>query len=328
MYQLTATTPTQTLNITDACQSVEITTARFDAASKMTFETIEESGIALEPGSAVSFIDDGTPVFSGFVFTAKRDMGGNVSYTAYDQLYYLKAKASYTFTNMPLEAIIQRISADFSLTVGTLAATGYTFPCLVEEDTSCLDIIFKALSQTIVQTGRIFVFYDDFGKLTLKEVREMLVPQMIGDGSLVTDYSYTQDIANDTYNRVKLVRPNKETGRTDAFVYEDTSTQGKWGLLQYYEKVDENLNDAQIDAMCQAYLKYYNRMVQSVSIDALGVTGLRAGNIIPVRISEVDTLSVNRLLLAERVTHSYQGEAHDMSIEVKNFDQIGGVTWI
>lgn len=346
MYELTVTTQTeqpavgpgiapgtmQTVitrtNYADICTEVTVTSERFDTAGKLEFSTIEESGIAIDSGAAVSFVDNGTPVFAGFVFTAKREMDGKVSYTAYDQLYYLKAKASYTFVNMSVEQIITQIAADFGLTVGTLAPTGYVFPSLIEENKSCLDIIYGALSQVIYQTQKIWCFYDDFGKLTLKEAKDMLVTSMLGNGSLVTDYTYTRDMASDTYNRIKLVRPNKETGRTDAYIHEDTDTQKKWGILQYYDKVDENLNDAQIDEMCKKYLEYYNRLVQSVDIDALGITGLRAGNIVPVRILEVQDLSMNRLLLAEKVTHTYKGEAHEMSVEVKNFEQLGGQSWI
>lgn len=306
---------------------VTIETNRMNAAGKMSFETIEKSGIAIENGAAVSFTDNGVPVFAGFVFTAERKMNGAVSYTAYDQTYYLKAKASYAFENMTLEQIITQIAGDFGLTVGTLAETGYVFPSLIKENESCLDIIYDALSTAIYQTGKIFIFYDDFGKLTLREAKDMLVPQLLGNGSLVTDYTYSRDIASDTYNRVKLVRPNKETGRTDAFIHEDTDTQKKWGILQYYDKVDENLNDAQIDALCANYLKYYNRIVQEVSIDALGIAGLRAGNIVPVRISEVEDLSYNRLLLAEKVSHTYSGQAHTMQIDVKNFEQLGEALW-
>lgn len=308
--------------------SIEVTTNRFDSASKMTFETVEDSGIKLSEGSAVQFVDNGTPIFAGFIFTAERSFDSTVKYTAYDQLYYLKAKASYTFTNMTLEQIIAQVASDFGLTVGSLASTGYTFPCLVKENTEILGMIFDALSQVIVQTGKIFVFYDNFGKLELREANEMLVRSLIGNDSLVTDYKYTRDIASETYNRVKLVRPNKETGRMDAFVHEDTDTQRTWGLLQYYDSVDENLNDAQIDAMCQMYLQYYNRVVQSAKITAMGIPGLRAGNVIPVKITQVQELSMNRLLLAEKVTQKYDGGAHTMDIEVKNFEQLGGETWI
>ena len=319
----------QNTDLTGCATDIEVTTNRFDAAAKMTFTTVENSGIALESGSAIQFNDNGTPVFAGYIFTAKRSMGHTVEYTAYDQTYYLKAKASYTFVNMSLEQIIQQIAADFNLVVGTLEPTGYVFPCLVEENKECLGIIFGALSQVIIQTGKIFTFYDEFGALVLKEVKNMMVTSMLGNNSLVTDYEYTRDTASDTYNRIKLVRPNKDTGRNDAFIHEDTETIKKWGLLQYYDSVDENLNDAQIDAMCAAYLQYYNRMVQSITIDALGIAGLRAGNVIPVRIEQVEELSKNRLLLAEKVTHSYKGaNFHTMSIEVKNFEQLGGASWI
>jgi hypothetical protein len=315
-------------DLTGCTTSVEVTTNRFDSASKMVFETVEESGIALESGSAVQFNDNGTPVFAGFIFTAERSFDHKVTYTAYDQLYYLKAKASYTFVNMSLEQIITQVATDFNLTVGTLEPTGYVFPCLIKENTEILGMIFEALSQVIVQTGEIFVFYDNFGKLELKNVKNMFVNALLGNNSLVTDYTYKRDMASDTYNRIKLVRPNKETGRMDAFVHEDTETQKKWGLLQYYDSVDENLNDAQIDAMCAMYLQYYNRLLQSVKISAIGIPGLRAGNVIPVRITQVSELSSNRILLAEKVSHKYEGNAHTMDIEVKNFEQLGGASWI
>ena len=84
------------------------------------------------------------------------------------------------------------------------------------------------------------------------------------------------------------------------------------------------MNAAQIEQMCMQYLQYYNRVVQSLTIEALGVPGLRAGMIVPVRISAVDSLSVSRLMLTEKVTHSFDGDDHTMSIEVKNFENLGG----
>ena len=49
-------------------------------------------------------------------------------------------------------------------------------------------------------------------------------------------------LISDTYNRIKLVRKNEKSGRTDVYIHEDTETIRKWGLLQYYAEVDENLN--------------------------------------------------------------------------------------
>ena len=315
------------IDYTDALKKAEITTNRMDSPAKMTFEGVEDDGIALPEGSAVTFTDDGITIFKGFVFTAKRDRYGNVSYTAYDQTRYLKSKQSYTFENQSLEQIITQIATDFNLTIGTLEETGHIFPSLIKENETCLDIIFDALSKTIYQTGKIWIFYDDAGALTLREAKNLQIATVIGDGSMMTDYEYKRDIDNQTYNRVKLARPNADTGRTDVYVYEDTETIAKWGLLQYYDKVDDQLNEAQIDLLCQNYLKYYNKVTQSLTIEAMGIPGIRAGVILPVLINAVESLSFNRILLAEKVTHTYEGSGyHKMKIDVKNFEQLGGAS--
>lgn len=327
--QISGTAPdgsaqTTVMDYSTAATDAELTTSRFDSPAKLTFTVLEKSGISIPEGSSVELAVDGVKMFKGYVFTASQNRDGEVEYTAYDQLRYLKANASYVFEAMTLPQIIQQIAADFNLTCGTLVDTGYAFPCLIKENTSCLDIIFGALSETIYMTGKIYVFYDNAGAPTLVEAKDMYSSTLIGDKSLATDFTYKRDIDSDTYNRIKLVRPNSETGRADTYIAEDTETQAKWGLLQYYDQVDENMNAAQIEQMCMQYLQYYNRVVQSLTIEALGVPGLRAGMIVPVRISAVDSLSVSRLMLTEKVTHKFDGDDHTMSIEVKNFDNLGG----
>lgn len=315
---------TQITDYADVTQEVEITTNRLDAPGKMTFSCLEEGTIRIREGSAVECTVDGITMFKGFVMTAERTRGGETTYTAYDQLRYLKANASYAFEQMTLSQIIRQIAADFGLAVGTLADTGYVFPCLVKENEECLDIIFDALAQTIVQTGKIFLFYDDGGKLTLIEAKELFQQTLFGEGSLVTDYTYKRDIDSDTYNRIKLVKKNEESGRTDVYIHEDTDTIKKWGILQYYDEVDENMNEAQVDELCRLYLQYYNRVLQTLTLEALGVVSVRAGSIIPVRINGIEDLSVSRLLLAEKVVHNFEGDNHTMKIEVKSFEQLGG----
>ena len=326
MVSLTAVTyDGKMIEYTQVMESVDIETKRFDAPGKLTIKGYEHDGLALPEGTAVTFKDNGPPVFCGYIFTAQRDRYGNVSYTAYDQIRYLKANASYSWENVTLEQIILEIAADFSLKVGNLAATGYTFPSLVKENESCMDIIFDALSTVIYQTGKIFCFYDEAGTLVLREVKDLITTGVIGDDSMMTDYDYKRDIDSETYNRIKLVRPNQDTGRTDVYIHEDTDSIKKWGLLQYYDMVDINQNEAQIAALCQAYLKYYNRVLQTLTIESMGITGIRAGMVIPVLIRDIEELSFNRVLLVEKCTHTYEGSNyHTMSLEVKSFEQLGG----
>lgn len=317
---------TTIMEFADVTSTIQVTSTRFDSPSKMTFTCIERGNLAIPEGSSVELTVDGQKVFKGYVFTAVRSRDGETQYTAYDQLRYLKASASYTFVAQPLEDIIRRIAADFNLEVGTLEETGYSFPCLIKENETCLDIIFEALSQTIIQTGRIFNFYDNAGTLSLTEAKNMYTNQLIGTGSLLTEYQYKRDIDAETYNRIKLVRPNRDTGRADTYIYQDSDTIEKWGLLQYYDTVDENMNAAQIEQMCQQYLQYYNRVLQTVSLESMGILGVRAGSIVPVRIEDVGDLSAIRLLIAEKVIHTFEGNQHTMKVEVKSFSQLGGIS--
>ncbi len=323
---LDGTVQVSVYDYTDCVREIEFTTQRYDSPGKLTFSCVEEDGIGIPEGSLIELSVAGKNIFKGYVFTAELNRGGETSYTAYDQLRYLKANASYTFENMTLGQIIQQIAADFGLVCGTLEDTGYAFPCLIKENEGCLDIIFDALSQTIIQTGRIYNFYDDSGALTLVEAKNMLTTTLIGDGSLVTDFTYKRDIDSDTYNRIKLVRANSTTGKADTYIHEDSETIKRWGLLQYYDQVDENMNDAQIDEMCKQYLQYYNRVLQTITLESLGVPGVRGGSIVPVNLGNIEELSVSRLLLAEKVTHKFEADVHTMKIEVKNFQQLGGMS--
>lgn len=221
---------TVVMDYSNAVEKTELITNRFDAASQLTFSVLEKNGISIPEGSSVELTVDGIKMFKGFVFSASQNQDGEIEYVAHDQLRYLKANASYTFETMTLPQIIRQMASDFGLTCGTMEDTGYVFPCLIKENESCLDIIFDALAKTIVQTGKIYNFYDNAGALTLTEAKNMCMDTLIGDKSLAGGYTYKRDIDSDTYNRIKLVRPNKETGKADTYVVEDSGTIGKWGF--------------------------------------------------------------------------------------------------
>lgn len=296
----------------------EVTTQRLNAPTKATFSLVE-TGKVINEGAAVLCKVDGETLFKGFVFKIERTQTNKVTFTCYDQLRYLKAKASYAFEAMSLTDIIKRIAADLSLTVGTLADSEYKFPMLLKENTSCLDIIFEALAETTRQTGKIFTFYDDNGKLTLKESKELIWDAVIMKDSLLSEYTLASSIDSDTYNRIKLVRPNENTGRADTYVAQDSDTINKWGVLQLYKKVDENLNSAQIEQAVTNYLAYYNKVWKTLKLKGIvGYTPFRAGWYVPVNVKDMDANDRLRILLAEKVTHRLEGDSHFMDIETKN----------
>lgn len=300
-----------------AVQEVSYTTNRTGSPGKLEFTYIQDFPVNMEEGAKVQFHVDGRAIFQGYVFTIEQERSGQVSVTAYDQIRYLKAGASYCFVGKKLGEIIRQIAADMQLQTGEIEDTGYAIPALTKEDSECLDIIEYALMLTQNNTGKTFVFYDDFGKLCLKEARNMMSDIVIGNGSMLTDFSFKSDIDSETYNQVKLVRPNKETGKGDTYIFKDAETIKKWGLLQKYEKVDENLNEAQISQQGNIMMAYYNRVLKSVSVEAIGIPGLRAGAMSGFRIADIPELAGGYFLVLEKVSHKYVNDDHTMKLEAR-----------
>ncbi|MGC6175371.1 XkdQ/YqbQ family protein [Lacrimispora sp. 38-1] len=299
-------------------EKITYTTNRSGSAGKLTFSFIQKKAINLTEGAKVQFYVDGIGVFLGFVFVTEQDRWGEVSVTAYDQLRYLKSTASYSIEGKKLNEIIQQIATDMQLQIGTLEDTEYIIPTLTKESTECLDIIEYGLQLTQYNTGRTFVFYDNFGKLCLTEAKNLMSDILIGNGSIVTDYTYKSDIDSDTYNQVRLVRPNKETGQGDTYNFSDSTTIKKWGLLQKYVKVDENLNEAQINEQGNIMMAYYDRVLKTISIDGVGgVPGLKAGAMAKFKIKDVPELSEGLFLLLDKVKHTFSNGEHTMNLEAK-----------
>lgn len=298
-------------------QEVTYTTNKDGSPGKLDFEYVQEGPLNLTEGAKVLFYADGLGIFSGFVFTIEQDKMGVVSVTAYDQIRYLKTNASYSFVGKKLGDIIKRIATDMQLNVGQLEDTGYVIPTLTKEDTECLDIIDYGMMLTQNNTGKVFVFFDDFGKLSLRESGRMIAADIIGSKSLLSDYKYKSDIDSDTYNQIKLVRPNQETGQGDTYVFRDGSNIKKWGLLQKYTKVDENLNAAQISEQGNIMMACSNRVLKSISVDAMGVLGLRAGGMAMFQVGELPELAKGYLLLIDKAKHKFSNGEHTMSLDAR-----------
>lgn len=301
--------------VSNAVESCQWTTNRTGQPGKFTFSVLKSPELKMAEGDVVRFSVDGQLQFYGWIFTRSEDRWGQVSVTCYDRLRYLKANASYAFYAMSAGDIIRQIAGDLQLDVGAIADTGYKIPSLIKENQTCLDIIQAAIEQTLLNTGKVFVLYDDGTGLALQEPANMMSDTLLGDKSLVTDYTYSSDIDKQTYNSIKLVRPNEETGQADVYIQQDSDNIGRWGLLQYYEKVDSDLNEAQIKAQAAASLEYYNRVLRSVKLSSLGILGLRAGMMAYVKLENAGDAGVAQWVLLEKVSHKWENNLHTMDVE-------------
>lgn len=298
-------------DITTLITAAKLKTARRGSAGCFTFSVLP-SEVEWVHGGIVRVKSGDLGLFYGYVFNVKRKSDGTAEITAYDQLRYLKNKNTYVFANVKASQVIREICEDFKLKFAAIPDTEYVIPSMVEDGTELFDIILKALDYTLINTGKMFFIWDNFGLLTVSEVSDRKLDFMLGDGSLATDYNYESSIDGETYNQIKLVRDNKDTGRRDLYLFKDSGNIGRWGLLQYFEKVDENMNAAQISKRGEQLLELHNRPEQSFSVDGISDLRVRGGNMIFVQIK---SLGINRFCLVEEAEHDLLGETMKLKIK-------------
>lgn len=290
-------------------------TERKETPGRLTFKCLFDEKNIFEEGDIVTVSYKGTPFFYGYIFTISRDKNGISSVTAYDQLRYLKNKDVYDYRNKKASDVIKMLAADFKLTVGEIEDTKFIIPKRLEDNVSLFDIIQTALGITLQNTKKLYVLYDDVGKLTLKDIEKMKLDITIDD-TVSENYSYKTSIEN-SYNQIKLIENNKTEGKRKPFVFPDAGNIIKWGVLQYFDKVGEKEN---IEMKGNALLKIYNKKGRSFSIkNVFGDIRVRAGTSVVVRLNLVD-VQVSNFMLVEKVKHTFKFQEHFMDLTLRGGD--------
>lgn len=288
-------------------------TSRFGEPSVLKFTCIREDILNITEGNPVKMSVDGKNVFFGFIFDMQRDKENKIQITAYDQLRYFKNKDSYIYANKRADQLISMIAGDFALNVGSLANTGYVIPSRVEDNKTLFDIVQNALDETLRNTTRLYVLYDDFGKLTLEDSENMLLNVLI-DEETGENFTYKSSINDQTYNQVKLTYDNEETGKREVYMSKDSSNINEWGVLQHYEKLDNPQGAA---AKADALLKLYNAKTRHLKITkAFGDVRVRAGCSVVVNLNLGD-VKLENFMLVERVKHTFQKDLHLMDLTLR-----------
>lgn len=307
-------------DISELVTEVTWKSKRKGKASSLEFELLKDVNITINNGDVISFKVDSNNVFYGYVFENSGSKGPAVKVTAYDQMRYLLYNDTYVFTNKKASQIITQIAQDINLRLGTIEDTGFVIPSLLEDNKKLLDIMYSALEKTLLSTGQTYVLYDDFGTLTLKNINSMRQTVVISDDSNLGDYEWKNSIDSETYNRVKIVRDNKDTKGRDVYIEQDSSSIAKWGRLQYFHKADEKMNKAQIQEMCKATLKLKNRenktlkLKDVVSTDIVEDLKLRAGAIVYLDIKEK---GIKQYYLIEEAAHKFSKSNLIMDFDLK-----------
>lgn len=301
-------------DVTTLCAGAKWSTKRSGSPASLELTVIVDDSVTWTHGGIVALKDGKTGIFYGYVVKIRQKETDRVEVTAYDQTWYLKKnKETYVFTGKRADQILTQIAADFGLKCGALENTGYAIPSMIEDGQTLFDIVLKALDHTLINSGKMFVLWDDFGSLAITDVETAKLDLFVGDGSLATGYTYDQDIDSDTYNKIKLVKDNKTTGKRDVYIYQDSKNMTLWGILQDYETVDESMNEAQIKERGAKMLELYNRPSRSFSLNAIADLSVRAGRVLYIGIGAV---GVKSFFLIEEAAHDLLKETMTLKLKV------------
>ena len=288
-------------------------TERKGSPGKLTFTVIKDQDINFTEGNPVRLVVDGVKLFYGFVFSKKRDKQQNVTITAYDQLRYLKNKDTYVYTNKTASDFIKMVANDYNLNLGTIEKTSYIIASRVEDNATLMDMIQNALDLELMNKKTMYVLYDDFGKLTLKSLESMKVGVVI-DEETGENFDYTSSIDSQTYNKIKLVYENEKTGKREVYIAQDSNNINNWGILQYYDTLQEGENGK---AKADALLSLYNVKTRNLKItNALGHLSVRAGSMVVVNLNLGD-IAVQNFMLVEKCKHTFNESEHKMDLTLK-----------
>lgn len=288
---------------------ITIKHSRSGRAGSLEFEYYNRDEYSIENGQVVRLEKDEDVIFYGYVFKVAKE-----KITCYDQVRYLKYKDTGIFENKKASEIVQQIANDNKLLTGVITDTKYVIPSQISDETEYLDMITEAIQTTVLSTGRTYFLQDNAGFLELLDIADTKLNIVIdGDGMLI-NYDFSKDIDSDTYNRIKLAQDNKETGKRDVFKYQDSNNIGKWGKLQYYEVVDEGLNEAQINEKGEALIELKNKEKIKFKLkNAIGDIRCKAGYSVYIKLPEEN---IEGWYLIDSDTHKIQDKVHIMDLEL------------
>lgn len=272
----------------------------------------------LKEGNGIVFLWKEQELFRGTLFRQEISKNGTLIITAYDNLVYLiKNTDSYVFTSQKASDILKRICSDFQIQMGQISDTGYVIPSLVCPSKTLYDMVMTALLSTYEQTGKRFYLYSKEGKVNLAKRSDNTNKWVIEDGANLVDYSFTSSI-EDTKTKVKL-----ETGEEKATIIataENKSLQEMFGVLQYYEKVPEELNKAQLQQRADQILKDKGKIHRSFDLSGvLGLTDVISGGVVYVIAQE---LGIKKAYYIDADTHVFEGNKHLMDLVLNEADDL------
>uniref|UniRef100_UPI002639914E XkdQ/YqbQ family protein n=1 Tax=uncultured Helicobacter sp. TaxID=175537 RepID=UPI002639914E len=248
------------LNLTQVVNSIAVTTYLEIKPGKLELELKPLDSLEwVALGALITVKVDNEKLFFGYVFKFEVNQDRSCTITAYDQIRYLACKDTLVTKNATASDIFKQVCDSYGIKYKLVAKSPHILARRINDNKPYADMIAYALDKTLIDTNSWYFIRDNWGTVEFLDIYNERTNIAIGDNSLLSQFSYTTSIDSDTYNQIKLVKENKETKRREIYLQKDSTNINRWGTLQFYEVVQDNMNEAQIKARADTLLKYYNK---------------------------------------------------------------------
>ena len=300
---------------------IDVEWTRQGAAGQMTFTVLKTPNISFVEGNAVTLRVDGVNVFYGFVVKKSRDKEQQIQVTCLDQIFYLAQNQTvFVAKNETASDCIGRLAKERDIAVGNLENTGYAIPKhRIDSATSYLDIMQTLLDITLAYSGKMFVLYDDFGKLTVKNVENMGHEDiLVITENNAENFDYESDIES-TYNDIVLVQADEKSGQLSIVANaKDTKNMALWGNLTHFEILDKDVSKENAELKAKQLLELHNQVKRKLSIKGVfSKPTIRGGSTVAIVLNLGDTV-VSRNFVVESVKHHFANDHSTMDLDVKS----------
>lgn len=304
------------LDLSEVVTEITWTTSILDQPGKLEFSYINDNVNFFNLGSYISYTIDDNEIFCGTVFSIIRSNDDIIKVTCYDAMIYLQYKDTKYFINATGSQIFASICEENQLKYRVINSSSYALASQIFDNKTYYEMIKKYLEDTLINSLEYYIVRANFDTLEYINIANLQTTIFIGDESLLTEYEYKSSIEDETYNKIKLVQENKETAKREVYITQDGLNIAKWGVLQYFEKVDENMTPNQIKERGNQLLKLYNRKTRSLKCECLGVNGIREGSGVAVGIKDLENEGLGKLqyTFVSECTHTWSGDNHNMSL--------------
>lgn len=248
-------------------------TLEFDLVSSPTDSNVPV--VACELGDGVALKDDGKDLFVGTIFARQKSTASStIDITCYDRGIYLKRNEGvYKFSGMTPEAIVRRLCSDFTIPVGSVAATGIK----IRRNfigVSLYKIIQTAYTMASDKTGKKYQIRFNGTNLDIIEKGTTSKPMVIAGGSNLMAASTSENVENMINQVVIYNSKDKKVGNPN-----NGEAVKLYGLMQSYLRQSDK-EDA--GATAKRILEE-NGISQKITVENLGNTANLTGEAVVVQ---------------------------------------------